>query len=57
MNIEKWLLIAVDVLLPVWIMIRIIMLPALANGPGHSRLLTTYVEYRAEQQGKSHRHR
>jgi hypothetical protein len=55
MNIEKWLLIAVDVLLPVWIMIRVIMLPAMANGPGHSRLLTTYMEYRAEQRRKSRR--
>lgn len=57
MGIEKWLLIAVDILLPVWIIMRIIMLPAMANGSGHGRLLTTYMEYRAEQRGNPRRHR
>jgi hypothetical protein len=52
MGIDRWLLIAVDVLLPLWILVRIVTFPALLNGPGHSRLLTTYMQYRAEQRRK-----
>jgi hypothetical protein len=49
MSIDKWLLIVAGVLLPLWILLRIVMLPALLNGPGRGRLLTTYMQYRAEQ--------
>jgi len=52
MSIDRWLLIAVDVLLPLWILVRIVTFPAVLNGPGHSRLLTAYMQYRAEQRGK-----
>jgi hypothetical protein len=51
-SIDRWLLIAVDVLLSVWIIVRIIMLPAMVSNPGDGRLLTTYMQYRAEQRGK-----
>ena len=55
MSIDRWLLISVGVILPLWILLRIVMLPALLNGPGHGRLLTTYMQYRAEQRGKPRR--
>jgi hypothetical protein len=57
MSIDRWLLIAVDVLLPLWILVRIVTLPAILNGQGHSRLLMTYMQYRAEQRGKPSRRR
>jgi hypothetical protein len=55
MRIDRWLLVAVDILLPLWILGRIVTFPACLNGPGHSRLLTTYMQYRAEQRGKPRR--
>jgi len=55
MSIDERLLIVVGVLLPLWILLRIVMLPALLNGAGHGRLLTTYMQYRAEQSRKPHR--
>jgi hypothetical protein len=57
MSIDRWLLIAAGVLLPLWILSRIIMLPVLLSGPGSGRLLTTYMQYRAEQRGKPRRQR
>jgi hypothetical protein len=57
MSIDRWLLIAVDVLLSVWIIVRIIMLPAMLSNPGNGRMLTTYMRYWAEQRGKPHRGR
>jgi len=56
MSIDRWLLIAVDVLLPLWIMMRIIMLPAMLSSPGNNRMLTSYLQYWAEQRGKPRRH-
>jgi hypothetical protein len=55
MSIDRWLLIAVDILLPLWIMERIIMFPAMLNSPGKGRMLTTYMEYWAEQRRKPRR--
>lgn len=55
MSIDRWLLIAVDVLLSVWLIVRIIMLPAMLRNPGNGRLLATYMQYRAEQRGKPRR--
>jgi hypothetical protein len=55
MRIDSWLLVAVDILLPLWILGRIVTFPTFLNGPGHSRLLTTYMQYRAEQRGKPRR--
>jgi hypothetical protein len=52
MTIDRWLMIALDVLLPLWIVMRVIMLPAMLNGPGNSRSLTSYMQYWAEQRGK-----
>jgi hypothetical protein len=57
MNIDRWLLIPVDVVLSVWVMVRIIMLPAMLSNPGNGRMLTTYMHYRAEQRGKPRRGR
>ena len=34
MSIDRWLLIATEVLLPLWIFLRIVMLPAMLSGPG-----------------------
>jgi hypothetical protein len=55
MSIDRWLLIAVDVLLPLWIVMRIIMLPAMLSSPGNNRMLTSYLQYWAEQRGKPRR--
>jgi hypothetical protein len=55
MSLDRWLLIAVDVLLSVWIIVRIIMLPAMLSNPGNGRMLTTYMRYWAEQRGKPRR--
>lgn len=55
MTIDRWLMIALDVLLPLWIVMRVIMLPAMLNGPGNSRSLTSYMQYWAEQRGKPSR--
>ena len=55
MRIDSWILIVAGVLLPLWIVLRIVMLPALLNAPGHGRLLATYMQYRAEQRGKPRR--
>ena len=52
MSMDRWLLISGDVLLSVWIIVRIIMLPAMLRNPGNGRMLTTYMQYRAEQRGK-----
>jgi len=52
MSIDRWLLIAVGVLLPLWLLVRIVMLPALIISPGSRGILTTYMRYRAEQRGK-----
>jgi len=57
MSIDRWLLISGDVLLSVWIIVRIIMLPAMLRNPGNGRMLTTYMQYRAEQRGKPRRGR
>jgi hypothetical protein len=57
MTIDRWLMIAVDVLLPLWIVMRIIMLPVMLNSPGNSRSLTTYMQYWAEQRGKPRRNK
>jgi hypothetical protein len=57
MSIDRWLLIPVDVVLSVWIIVRIIMLPAMLTNPGGGRMLTTYMQYRAEQRGKRRRGR
>jgi hypothetical protein len=56
MSIERWLLLAVDILLPLWIMMRIIMLPTMLINPGNTGMLTRYMQYWAEQRGKSRRH-
>lgn len=57
MTIDRWLMIAVDVLLPLWIVMRIIVLPVMLNSPGNSRSLTTYMQYWAEQRGKPRRNK
>jgi|HubBroStandDraft_2_1064218.scaffolds.fasta_scaffold332755_1 hypothetical protein len=57
MTIDRWLMIAVDVLLPLWIVMRIIMLPVMLNSPGNSRSLTTYMQYWAEQRRKPRRNK
>jgi hypothetical protein len=57
MTIDRWLMIAVDVLLPLWIVMRIIMLPVMLNSPENSRSLTTYMQYWAEQRGKPRRNK
>jgi len=57
MSIDRWLLIAVGVLLPLWILLQIVMLPAMLNSPGNGRMLTTYLQYWAEQRGKPRRRR
>jgi hypothetical protein len=57
MTIDRWLMIAVDVLLPLWIVMRIIMLPVMLNSPGNSRSLTTYMQYWAEHRAKPRRHK
>jgi len=57
MSIDRWLLIAVGVLLPLWILLQIVMLPAMLNSPGNGRMLTTYLQYWAEQHGKPRRRR
>ena len=55
MSIDTWLLIAADVLLSVWVIGRIIMLPAMLRNPGNGKMLTTYMQYLAEQRGKPRR--
>ncbi len=55
MSIYGWLLIVADVLLSLWIIMGIIMLPAMLSSSGNGRMLTTYMQYRAEQRGKPRR--
>jgi hypothetical protein len=55
MTIDRWLMIAVDVFLPLWIVVRIIMLPAMLDSTGNSRMLTTYLQYWTERRGKPRR--
>ena len=55
MSIDRWLLIAVGVLLPLWIITRIILLPAMLGSPAHGRMLATYVRLLAEQRKKPRR--
>jgi hypothetical protein len=57
MSLDRWLLIVAEMLLPLWILSRIVMLPVRLSGPGRGRLLTTYMQYRAEQRGKPRRER
>jgi hypothetical protein len=55
MTIDRWLMIGLDVLLPLWIVMRVIMLPVMLNGPGNNSSLTSYMQYWAEQRGKPRR--
>jgi hypothetical protein len=57
MSIDRWLLIAVDVLLPLWIVVRIIMLPVTLSSTGNGKMLATYMQYWAEHRGKPRRRR
>ena len=57
MSIDTWLMISVDVVLPLWIVMRIIMLPTRLNNPGNSKVLTIYMQYWAEQRAKRRRRR